>query len=125
LASNDPGFDAQFDKRSWPALKAKLAAIIKQRTRDEWCLLLEGTDACFAPVMSFSDAPSHPQMRGREAFVSIGDVVQPAPAPRFSMTPPDAPRPPSAPGADSEAVLRECGYSDSELDALRGTGALG
>jgi alpha-methylacyl-CoA racemase len=125
LGIADPSFDAQFDKRAWPALKTKLAAIIKQRTRDEWCSLLEGTDACFAPVMGFGDAPSHPQMRDRSAFVTVGNVVQPAPAPRYSTTQPEMPRAPSAPGADTDAVLRECGYSDSDIAQLRRSAVLG
>jgi alpha-methylacyl-CoA racemase len=125
LGIDDPGFDAQLDETAWPALKAKLAAIFKQRTRDEWCSLLEGTDACFAPVMEFGDAPSHPQMRDRAAFVTIGNVVQPAPAPRYSATQPDAPRAPSPPGSDADAVLRECGYSDEDLAELQRAKVLG
>jgi alpha-methylacyl-CoA racemase len=125
LGLDDPSFDAQFDKKAWPALKTKLTAIIKQRTRDQWCALLEGTDACFAPVMGFDDAPSHPQMRDRAAFVTVGGVVQPAPAPRYSSTQPDPPRAPSAPGADADAVLRECGYSDAELAELKRANVFG
>jgi alpha-methylacyl-CoA racemase len=119
LGIDDPAFDAQFDKLSWPLLKTKLAELIKQRTRDDWCSLLEGTDACFAPVMGFADAPSHPQMHDRHAFVTVGGVVQPAPAPRYSATPPDPPRAPAPSGADAEALLRGCGYSDDELAELR------
>jgi len=125
LGIADPSFDAQFDKRAWPALKMKLGAIIKQRTRDEWCALLEGTDVCFAPVMSFEDAPSHPQMRDRNAFVTVGNVVQPAPAPRYSSTPAQTPRPPSPPGSDADSVLHRCGYSDADVAELRRSGALG
>jgi alpha-methylacyl-CoA racemase len=120
----EPAFDAQFDSSTWPALKAKLAAIFKQQTRDQWCSLLEGTDACFAPVMGFGDAPSHPQMRARGAFVTVDNVVQPAPAPRYSVTQLDVPRAPSVPNDDADGVLRVCGYSQREIDELRRAGAL-
>jgi alpha-methylacyl-CoA racemase len=119
LGIDDAGFDAQLDKRAWPALKVKLAAMIKTRTRDEWCAVLEETDACFAPVMTFADAPDHPQMRDRDAFVTVDRVVQPAPAPRYSATQTDAPRAPSPAGADAAAVLLEHGYSESEVAGLR------
>lgn len=125
LGLDDADFNAQLDQAAWPRLKAKLADVIRQRTRDEWCALLEGTDVCFAPVMGFDDAPAHPQMADRQAFVTIGNVVQPAPAPRYSATQPDLPNAPRAVGADSEAVLRECGYSDAELAELRRAGLLG
>jgi alpha-methylacyl-CoA racemase len=124
LGIDEPAFDAQFDSNAWPVLKAKLAAIIKQRTRDQWCSLLEGTDVCFAPVMGFHDAPSHPQMRARDAFVTVDNVVQPAPAPRYSATQLDSPRAPSEPNADADRVLSACGYSQEELAALRRAGAL-
>jgi alpha-methylacyl-CoA racemase len=125
LGIDDASFDAQYERRAWPALKAKLAHVIKQRTRDEWCSLLEGTDVCFAPVMGFSDAPAHPHMRERNAFVSVSGVVQPAPAPRYSATQTDLPRAPSAAGADAAALLRSCGYSDADVAAFRQSGALG
>ena len=74
------------------------------RTRAEWCALLEGTDACFAPVLSMAEAPSHPHLAARGTFVEIGGVQQPAPAPRFSRTVPDTPTPPAAP--DAKAALK-------------------
>lgn len=120
----DSDFDAQNDAAGWPALKLKLAAVVRQRTRDEWCQLLEGTDVCFAPVMSMSEAPSHPHMRDRQAFVSIDGVMQPAPAPRYSVTRTDSPRPPPKPGGDADSILRGCGYGNEELAALRASGAL-
>jgi alpha-methylacyl-CoA racemase len=83
----DADYDAQMDKKSWPALKEKLAKIFKTKTRDEWCAIMEGTDVCFAPVLSMSEAVKHPHMVAREVFVERDGVVQPTPAPRFSHTP--------------------------------------
>ena len=84
----DPAIAAQrADRAAWPAIRRKLDETVLEKTRDEWCALLEGTDACFAPVLSLSEAASHPQMRARNTFVDSFDVVQPAPAPRFSRTP--------------------------------------
>lgn len=86
-------FDEQMNASSWPSQKQALAGIIASRTRDEWCTLLEGSDACFAPVLDWDEAPLHAHNRARETFVTVADVVQPAPAPRFSRTSPGAPQP--------------------------------
>ena len=83
----DPAFAAQFDPDGWAILKPRLTEIFRTRTRAEWCDLLQGAEACFAPVLSMSEAPDHPHNRERATFVSIEDVVQPAPAPRYSATP--------------------------------------
>lgn len=90
----DPDFDAQLDEARWPDLKDKLAALIATRSRDDWCALLEGSDACVSPVLSMTEAPFHPHTRTRGTFVEMGGVSQPAPAPRFGGTPLAAPRPP-------------------------------
>jgi alpha-methylacyl-CoA racemase len=84
---SDQAFDAQMDRQAWPALKEKLAKIFKSKTRDEWCNIMEGTDICFAPVLSLSEAPLHPHMAARNTFVERHGAIQPAPAPRFSRTP--------------------------------------
>jgi alpha-methylacyl-CoA racemase len=84
---SDPDFDAQMDCSAWPALKLKLADVFKTRTRDEWCAVMEGTDVCFAPVLTLTEAPDHPHMAARKSFVTRHGVTQPAPAPRFSRTP--------------------------------------
>ena len=84
---SDQAFDAQMDCEAWPSLKQKLAEIFKSKTRDEWCSIMEGTDICFAPVLSLSEAPSHPHMAARQTFVKRHGAIQPAPAPRFSRTP--------------------------------------
>jgi len=92
----DPLFDGQMDAARWPLLKLRLADVFRTRTRDEWCALLEGSDACFAPVLDWDEAPAHPHNRARGTFVETGGVVQPAPAPRFSRTPSAPPALPRA-----------------------------
>jgi alpha-methylacyl-CoA racemase len=84
---SDEGFDAQMDRAAWPALRQKLADIFKTKTREEWCKVMEGTDVCFAPVLTMAEAPLHPHMAARKIFVNRHGVTQPAPAPRFSRTP--------------------------------------
>jgi alpha-methylacyl-CoA racemase len=91
---DDPTFDPQMDRTSWPILKQKLSELFLTKSRDEWCRLLEYTDACFAPVLSMGEAPSHPHNRARSTFVEVGGVIQPAPAPRYSLTRLDMPRRP-------------------------------
>ena len=88
---DDPAFARQMDPAEWGPLKDKVTALFLTRTRDEWCALLDGTDACFAPVLSLAEAPDHPHNAARGTFVEDGGMVMPAPAPRFSATP--APRP--------------------------------
>ncbi|MGO4333008.1 CaiB/BaiF CoA transferase family protein, partial [Cupriavidus sp. M-11] len=121
---DDPAFDAQLDKRQWPALKARMTEMFLTRTRDEWCELLEGSDACFAPILDWDEAPAHPHNRARETFLEIEGVVQPAPAPRFSRTPAGVPRAPVEAGADSEAILREWGVDAGVVAALRRDGSI-
>jgi alpha-methylacyl-CoA racemase len=84
---SDTDFEAQMDRKAWPALKQKLVDVFKTKTRDEWCKIMEGTDVCFAPVLTMAEAPQHPHMAARNVFVSRHGVTQPAPAPRFSRTP--------------------------------------
>jgi alpha-methylacyl-CoA racemase len=80
-------FDAQMDRKAWPELRAKLTEVFKSKTRDDWCEIMEGTDICFAPILTMVEAPKHPHMAAREVFVTRHGVTQPAPAPRFSRTP--------------------------------------
>ncbi len=112
------------DRQSWPALRAELAARFMSNTRAHWCELLEGTDACFAPVLSMAEAPHHAHQHTRSGFVMIGGVPQPAPAPRFSRTPSAVPTPSESPGETSDAAMREWGFVDSEIESLRRSGAL-
>ena len=90
--ADDTAFDAQMDADRWPLLKLRMADVFRTRTRDEWCVLLEGSDACFAPVLDWDEAPEHPHNRARATFVTQGGLTQPAPAPRYSATPCDPPR---------------------------------
>jgi alpha-methylacyl-CoA racemase len=115
---HDPAFDAQWDPRHWPALKEKVAAVFRSRTRDEWCALLEGTDACFAPVLDLDEAPRHPHHVARGTFATVDGITQPAPAPRFSHTPAAPCQPVRAAAADTEALLRELGYGAQEITQL-------
>lgn len=80
-------FDAQMDREAWPALRQKLTEVFKTKTRDQWCAIMEGTDVCFAPVLTMTEAPAHPHMAARNIFVERHGITQPAPAPRFSRTP--------------------------------------
>jgi alpha-methylacyl-CoA racemase len=122
LGIADPEFGAQMDRSRWPALKEKLAAIFRTKTRDQWNALLLGTDACYAPVLSLSEAPGHPHNIARATFIDIDGVTQPAPAPRFSRTPADMPHGPRA--ADTEAALLSWGVSAAEIDKLRVAGVI-
>ena len=88
---SDPAFDAQMDEAAWPALRERLAAIFRTRTREDWCRLLEGTDACFAPVLDWDEAPRHPHNLARETFFELDGIIQPSPAPRFDRTPSPVP----------------------------------
>lgn len=108
----------QYDRRLWPELRAAIAAAVRRHTRDEWCARLEGSDACFAPVLAFDEAPLHAHAQARGAFVSVDGVVQPAPAPRFDRTPAAPPRRAPAVGEHSAEVLLEAGFSDAEVAAL-------
>lgn len=91
---DDSRFDAQMDPRAWPELKKALADVFLTRSLQEWTDLMEGTDVCFAPVLSMEEAPGHPHNDQRGTFVHIDGVIQPAPAPRFSRTRADTPRKP-------------------------------
>src|SRR3954447_5931800 len=84
---SDEAFEAQMDRKAWPELKQKLVEVFKTRTREDWCKIMEGTDVCFAPVLTMAEAPKHPHNAAREIFVERHGVTQPAPAPRFSRTP--------------------------------------
>jgi alpha-methylacyl-CoA racemase len=118
LGLDDEAFDHQLDPARWPELSERVAEVVRQRTRDEWDAILRDTDVCYAPVLSLSEAPSHPHHRARGTFVEVDGVAQAAPAPRFSRTPTAAPRPRTAAGADTRAVLSDFGFADAEVDAL-------
>ncbi len=114
----------QNDRNAWPAMKQKVAAIFKTKTRDEWCKIMEGSDVCFAPVLSMTEAPKHPHNRHRGTFIEDDGVIQPGPAPRFSRTPGKIQRPPARSGEHTEEALRDWGFSASELERLRKAAAI-
>lgn len=116
--ADDPLFADRNDRTRWPAMRGRLAEIFRMRSRDEWCRLLEGTDACFAPVLPMEEVPDHPHMRERGAFVEVDGLLQPAPAPRFARTPAAVPRPAPVPGQHSVEILSEWGFTRAETDAL-------
>ena len=107
----DEAFAQQMNRAEWPTLKTKVADIIKTKTRHEWCKIMEGTDVCFAPVLSMAEAPKHAHNQARETFVEIEGVVQPAPAPRFSKTPGAVQRPPAASGQHRAEILADWGLA--------------
>ena len=113
----------QYDKAMWPELRAAIAAAIRGKARDEWSALLEGTDVCFAPVLSLDEVHDHRHATERGAYIRIDGVVQPAPAPRFSRSQSEPPRAPVAAGANTDSVLAEAGFSVDEITALRASGA--
>ncbi len=100
------GFD-HLDPKTWPGLRARLSTAFGARSRDEWSAVFEGTDACVTPVLTFDEARTHPHVVARETLIEIDGITQPAPAPRFSRTPPDRPAPPPHAGADTADVLAE------------------
>ncbi|MDP3610956.1 MAG: CaiB/BaiF CoA-transferase family protein [Rubrivivax sp.] len=122
LGLDDSFVARQYDRRSWPALRTAIADAVRRHTRDEWCLRLEGSDVCFAPVLSFQEAPQHVHARARASFVTVDGVVQPAAAPRFDRTPAAHPRPAPQVGEHTTQVLQEAGFSASEIQALRTSG---
>ncbi len=115
----DPTAWPQHDRTRWAEQSAVLAELFASRTRDEWTAVFHGSDACVAPVLSLTEAPSHPHLAARATFVEHEGVVQPAPAPRFSRTPGALSRPPVLPGQHTEEVLADAGFSPTEITALR------
>ena len=114
----------QMDRSQWPKMKLKIAETIRSKTRDQWVELMEGTDVCFAPVLSPSEACAHPHNVERETFVEVAGVKQPAPAPRFSRTPGVIDGPPPHPGEHTEEVLSSWGFSENEIQNLRNIDAI-
>ncbi len=122
--ADDPAFDAQNDPAAWPTLKLRLAELFRSRGRDDWCQLLEGSDACVAPVLDWNEAPSHPHNIARGTFVTIDGVVQPAPAPRFSRTPAGMPTAPGQSGRSGEDALRDWNLSAATIAGLKASRAI-
>ncbi|BCN40518.1 alpha-methylacyl-CoA racemase [Alicycliphilus denitrificans] len=139
LASNEPrfyretleklglataGLPDQHDQSRWPALKETFARVFKTRTRAEWCRIMEGSEVCFAPVLSMGEAPQHPHLKERGTFVEFDGVVQPAPAPRFSRTPGAIQRGAPHPGQHTDEALQDWGIDAARRAALRDAGAV-
>jgi alpha-methylacyl-CoA racemase len=114
----------QHDRQQWPALKERLAAIFKTKTRDEWSELMEGTDVCFAPVLSIPEAIEHPHNVDRRTFVEVAGIPQPGPAPRFSRTEPEIVSPPPHAGQDTDEILAAAGFDADRIAKLREAGAI-
>jgi alpha-methylacyl-CoA racemase len=111
LGLNDVDAVRQYECADWPALRARVAALLKTQPRAHWCALLEGTDACFAPVLSLAEAPRHPHLAARGTFTEVDGRTIPSPSPRLSRTPARAPQRGPRPGEHTEEVLRELGLS--------------
>jgi len=121
---NSADLPDQMDRASWPAMKQRFAAIFRTRTRDEWCALFDGVEACFAPVLSVAEAVGHPHQASRGGFVEVDGVRQPAPAPRFSRTPARVHSPPPVPGSNTAEVLRDWAIPENEIAALLNSGTI-
>jgi alpha-methylacyl-CoA racemase len=121
----DPGEVAgRLDPEQWPAVKDKLAAVFRTRTRDEWAARAEGTDACLTAVLTPEEAREHPHNVARGTFVDLDGHRQPAPAPKFGRSVPETPRTPHEPRSDTTEVLLSLGYSAEDIDELRADGVI-
>lgn len=110
---DDPDFAEQMNRAKWPALRSRFEAVFRTKSRDDWCARFEGTEVCYAPVLSLAEAPAHPQNQARGTFVEIDGVLQPAPLPRFSGTPAARPRGPKPAGTGAAEALRDWGIDDA------------
>jgi alpha-methylacyl-CoA racemase len=124
LGIDDPDYKNQLDRSKWPKFKEKFAAVFKTKTRDEWCEIMEGTDVCFAPVLTFEEAITHPQNVLREAFIEVEGVFQPAPAPRFGRTVAQIQCIAAQPGEHTKEALLDWGLNPDEIGALEAAEAI-
>ena len=115
----------QMDRPTWPEMAVKFEGLFAQKSRDEWCEIMEGTDICFAPVLTFDEAFDHPHAKSRGSFVEVDGVKQPVPAPRFSRTPSSISSPPPEMGANTAAGLASWGMSEGEIATLMEEKAIG
>ncbi|HEX7819124.1 MAG TPA: CaiB/BaiF CoA-transferase family protein [Sphingobium sp.] len=122
--ADDPLFDAQMDRTTWVEASGRIAALFATKTRSEWCAIMEGTDICFAPVLSFDEAVDHPHIRARGTLMEIDGCIQPTPAPRFSATPHAAPRGVEAGHGNARALLATLGYEPEQVAALEKAGVI-
>ncbi|WP_277187892.1 CaiB/BaiF CoA-transferase family protein [Caballeronia sp. BR00000012568055] len=122
LGLADAGLPNQHDRGGWPQLRERFAAAFLTRTRDEWSAIFDGSDACVAPVLNFSEAPAHPHHRARGSFVEVAGVVQPGPAPRFSATPSAIKGPAPQRGERGSVALKDWGFDEAAVEKLRARG---
>lgn len=121
--TDNPTFANQWDIPNWPQGKAEMAELFASKTRDEWCELLEGTDVCFGPVLNFTEAAKHPHNVARGTYLDINGVLQPAPAPKFSVSETSVGLPPAT-GADTDELLRAAGLDEATIADLKAKGAV-
>jgi len=122
LGLRDRNLPAQHDRKGWPALRKAFSDRFLEKSREEWCAVFDGSDACFAPVLTFSEARAHPHNTARHAFVHSGKVDQPAPAPRYSRTPGAIRRAPPERGEGGGQALLDWGFSGAEIEKLKSSG---
>ncbi|HEX4981691.1 MAG TPA: CoA transferase, partial [Ilumatobacteraceae bacterium] len=122
--AGDPQFEVQMDMTQWPALKQRVGELFRTRSRAEWCELMEGSEVCFAPVLTMSEAAEHPHNVARGTFVERSGRMQPAPAPRFSRTSPELERLPAHAGQHTREVLADWGFKEARIDELVESGAI-
>ena len=122
--AEDTDLKDQWNPQKWPELKAKITACVIQKTRDEWCAIFDGTDACVAPVLAMQEASAHPHNEARSTFVEREGIIQPAPAPRFSRSKAEIGVPPPLPGQHSRTALSDWGIGEKEIAGLIDAGAL-
>ncbi len=123
ISEAEMGLETQMDKAKWPALKERVANKIKEKTREQWCEIMEGTDICFAPVLSAEEAIAHPHNKERDAYIKRDGIYHPAPAPRFSKSECELAPAPVEIGAHTQSILASIGYSDAEISQLIADGA--
>ncbi|OUS31110.1 carnitine dehydratase [Gammaproteobacteria bacterium 45_16_T64] len=114
----------QNNPKKWVEMKNTFIEVFKSKTREEWADIFEGSDACVAGILDFKEAVEHPHNKARDTYIEVGGVQQPAPAPRFSRTPCDKPSVPQSEGKNTLSVLKDWGFSDSEIESLSKAGAL-
>lgn len=114
----------QYDRAGWPVLRSRFQEAFAGKSREEWCSIMEGGDACFAPVLTMEEAAHHPHNIARGSFVEVAGILQPGPAPRFSRTNPAKPNPPPSAGAHTDVALLDWGFTPQEIEQLRGEQAI-
>ena len=121
---NDAEFANQMDKTQWPRLKDRLSEVFAEKSRAEWCEIMEATDVCFAPVLTMSESAEHPHNVQRGTFIDVAGTAQPAPAPRFSRTTAEVDRPPAHAGTHTRDVLHDWGVDADRVDSWLSSGAV-